>query len=41
MCIECKAPVQNDTDKTWSDVNSNFLIANEEGGLPGAVVGPS
>ena len=39
MCIERKAPVQNDTEKTWRDVNPNSLIANEEGKLPSAVVG--
>ena len=41
MCIERKAPVQNDTEKTWGDDNMNFLITNEEGRLPSAVVGPS
>ena len=41
MCVERKAPVQNDTEETWIDVNPNFLIANEEGRLSYLVVGPS
>ena len=41
MCIERKAPVQKDTEKTWGDVNTNFLITNEEGRFSSAVIGPS
>ena len=41
MCIKHKIPVQNDTKEMWSDLNPNFLIADEEGRFPSAVVGPS
>lgn len=40
MYIDRKTPVQNDTEETWSGGDPNFLIANEEGRLPSAVVGP-
>ena len=41
MCVERKALVQNNTEETWSDVNPNFLIANEEDRLSSAAVAPS
>lgn len=41
MCIEPKT-VQNDTDKMCGvNVSLSFFIANEEGKLPSAAVGPS
>ena len=39
--VVSKASVQNDTKKTRSDVNPNFLSTIEVSRLPSTVVGPS
>ena len=40
MCIERKTPVQNNVKETWSIINRNLLVTDEEGRLLSAVVRP-
>ena len=41
MCTEGKAPIQNDAKEMWSIVNSNLLVAIEEGTLRNSIIEPS
>ena len=41
LCVKRKASVQNNSEKTKSDVDPNFLSTNEESSLPSAIVRPS
>ena len=41
LCVKRKASVQNNSEKTKSDVDPNFLSTNEESSFPSTVVRPS
>ena len=41
LCAKRKASVQNNSEKTKSDVDPNFLSTNKKSSLPSTVVRPS